>query len=279
LTNILNGLSGSLGIECGPLDPGNNTASCNFLQDTINGVFGQQGLALSGCSFGECVAQGVIDTANSTDSGTTAGGGKSLSAGVIAGLAVVGGLIALALVLLLIGLINQRKARKEGYVPLGGHHASIEWSNITYLVSPSTGSFFGMRKSRDGVSSDKAILDAVNGRVGPGEMMAILGPSGAGKTTLVEILAGKAKSGAITGGTSFISPNGTKLDRAELRVGFVPQQDILPPMLTVQECLMFAARLRLPEGVSDVEKRERVASLMEKLGISSIMVMLFITCE
>jgi ABC-type multidrug transport system ATPase subunit len=89
--------------------------------------------------------------------------------------------------------------------------------------------------------------------------------SGAGKTTLVEILAGKSKSGITTGLVTFPSTQATPP-----RIGFVPQQDILPPMLTVFEALLFAARLRLPETVSESEKLERVAGVMNKLGIEAI---------
>ena len=91
---------------------------------------------------------------------------------------------------------------------------------------------------------------------------------GAGKTTLVEILAGKSKSGIISGRFGAI-PEDPSLNRP-LRVGFVPQQDILSPTLTVFEALLFAARLRLPESVADKEKQERVDVLPNKLGISSI---------
>jgi hypothetical protein len=54
------------------------------------------------------------------------------------------------------------------------------------------------------------------------------------------------------------------------RIGFVPQQDILPPTLTVFEALLFAARLRLPESLPDSEKQARVKEVMEKLGISDL---------
>jgi ABC-type multidrug transport system ATPase subunit len=50
----------------------------------------------------------------------------------------------------------------------------------------------------------------------------------------------------------------------------VPQQDILPPTLTVFEALLFAARLRLPENISDVEKRARVEGVMDILGIAAL---------
>jgi ABC-type multidrug transport system ATPase subunit len=47
------------------------------------------------------------------------------------------------------------------------------------------------------------------------------------------------------------------------RIGFVPQQDVLPVMLTVGEALLFTARLRLPEYVTDAEKRQRVEDIIE----------------
>jgi len=90
---------------------------------------------------------------------------------------------------------------------------------------------------------------------------------GAGKTTLVEILAGKRKSGVTTGEVHIQA--GGNFQRAP-RIGFVPQQDILPPMLTVFEALLFVARLKLPEAISDTEKSERVNALLEKLGIENI---------
>ena len=84
----------------------------------------------------------------------------------------------------------------------------------------------------------------------------------------MEILSGKNKSGVISGRFSFL-PENQKTQKAP-RVGFVPQQDILPPTLTVFEALLFAARLRLPESITDAEKHERVNTLVEKLGISSV---------
>lgn len=90
---------------------------------------------------------------------------------------------------------------------------------------------------------------------------------GAGKTTLIEILAGKRKSGHITGLVSFPSTHGPA---HAPRIGFVPQQDVLPPMLTVSEALLFAARLRLPESIPDSEKRIRADAVLAQLGLAHI---------
>lgn len=266
LSGIINQLSGTLGISCGPTAPENNTASCSFNQDIIDQVFGSAGISLSGCVFGECIAQSTLNTlsGNSTIDGTD-GGGSSLSGGVIAGLAVVGSLIGLALFLLLLGLVGQRRARKQGVGALdrsGG--VAIAWSDVSYLVPQQAGPAWLRRRAKD-VVTEKTVLDNVSGRVVPGEIMAILGPSGAGKTTLIEILAQKHKVGRVTGGVSFPGTGSRKP-----RVGFVPQQDVLPPMLTVREALLFAARLRLPEGVPDVEKQARVDDIMTRLGIAHV---------
>lgn len=85
---------------------------------------------------------------------------------------------------------------------------------------------------------------------------------------MVEILAGKSKAGVVTGGVTFPFESADRQNQP--RIGFVAQQDILPPTLTVFETLLFAARLRLPESVPDTEKQERVRDLLQKLGIDHI---------
>ncbi|KAH9935820.1 ABC transporter [Amylocystis lapponica] len=277
LTGVINPLDGALVVSCAAPSAENNTATCAFKQATIQSVFGSSGLILSGCTFGECVSQSVIDTVSSNSTGSTAatGGGKSLSNGVIAGLAVVASLIALALLFLVFGWIRQRRARRS---PPGTGDRSggvaVGWTDLSYFV-PSSGSgsrlggAFRQRHRKGSLNDRKVVLDAVSGHVAPGEMMAIMGPSGAGKTTLIEILAGKQKSGLTTGAVTFPAAMDSTATRVP-HVGFVPQQDILPPMLTVREALLFAAHLRLPESIRDSEKSSRVDDVLEKLGLAHI---------
>jgi ABC-type multidrug transport system ATPase subunit len=54
------------------------------------------------------------------------------------------------------------------------------------------------------------------------------------------------------------------------KIGFVPQQDVLPPALTVREALAFAARLRLPEHVPVSEKLARVDEVIDQLGLERV---------
>ncbi|KAJ3891331.1 hypothetical protein GG344DRAFT_77017 [Lentinula edodes] len=268
LTGAINTLTGTLNIDCGDVDNSTQQATCSFKQATIDSLFGSSGLVLNGCSFGECLRQSVLDSNGTTSTASSTSSQASLSGGVIAGLAVVGGLLLTAAVFLLLGYFSQRRARKSGYNQFGSGNVTVEWSNISYIVQNvqnSTRTLWRKRKSSSEYNDDKVILDSISGRVLPGQMMAILGPSGAGKTTLVEILAGKHKSGSVLGQVSFPS-----VSQSSPRIGFVPQQDVLPSTLTVHEALLFAARLRLPENIPDAEKHARVDSILQKLGIEGL---------
>ena len=177
LTGAINGLTGALGIECGEVDSSTNSATCHFKQTRLQSLFGASGLALSGCTFGECIRQNVIDSGGGNTAGNDTQTAKHLSGGVIAGLAVVGGLLVLALLLLVLGLRTQRAARKSGG-ELEKSKASIEWTDLSYSI-PGKQSLLGRAKGdASGISNDKVILDSVSGKVLPGQMMAILGPSG-----------------------------------------------------------------------------------------------------
>jgi len=181
LTSPINGLVGALNIECIVPSPSDHSSSCKFKQQTLISLFGSDGLALDECTFGECVRQSVIDgggnLTNTTNSSMNSGPG--LGGGVIAGLAVVGGLVLFALLILLWGLWLQRKARFSGMKDIDRWRVALEWTDLTYIIPTSQGPSLLGRLGRDsGDSSDKTVLNALNGRVDPGKMMAILGPSG-----------------------------------------------------------------------------------------------------
>jgi molybdate transport system ATP-binding protein len=74
--------------------------------------------------------------------------------------------------------------------------------------------------------------------------VAVVGPSGAGKSTLLRVLAGverRATGRVAVGGRTWLdSEGGTFVEPWERRVGWVPQDDLLFPHLTVAENLGFA---------------------------------------
>lgn len=113
------------------------------------------------------------------------------------------------------------------------------------------------------------ILNSVNGGVLPGQVLAIMGGSGAGKTSLLDILAGKRKKGTVYGD---ILINGAQLLPREYRAmcGFVDQEDTLLDTLTVRETLTYSAMLRLPRTMSIDAKKLRVQQTMEELAIDHL---------
>ena len=97
------------------------------------------------------------------------------------------------------------------------------------------------------VEQDKVILNKISGIAKPGEICAIMGESGAGKTSLLNILSFQMKNSAATRITGDIKINGQEYNHENFsRIGvYVMQDDILMDTLTVEEVLMFAAKLKL----------------------------------
>jgi ATP-binding cassette subfamily G (WHITE) protein 2 len=115
----------------------------------------------------------------------------------------------------------------------------------------------------------KRILSGVSGHVHAGQMMAILGPSGAGKTTMLDILAQRQKGGHVTGEMLM---NGHPVDKGVFRrvTAYVQQEDILHSYLTVQETICYAARLRLPDEWSRDDIDKKTIRIMGLLGIEHV---------
>ncbi|XP_057532373.1 ABC transporter G family member 25 isoform X2 [Amaranthus tricolor] len=112
---------------------------------------------------------------------------------------------------------------------------------------------------------ERTILNEITGVAYPGEILAVLGPSGSGKSTLLNALAGRLRGQALTGS---ILINDKKLTKQTLkRTGFVTQDDVLYPHLTVQETLLYCALLRLPNTLTKSEKITTVDSVMTELGL------------
>ncbi|CAL9779302.1 unnamed protein product [Musa acuminata subsp. burmannicoides] len=110
----------------------------------------------------------------------------------------------------------------------------------------------------------KHILKGITGSVGPGQILAMMGPSGSGKTTLLKLLGGRL-DGDIRGKVTYNdTPYGPSLKR---RIGFVAQDDVLFPQLTVEETLVFAAFLRLPTEMSRKEKYLRADRIIKELSL------------
>ncbi|XP_042047086.1 ABC transporter G family member 28-like [Salvia splendens] len=115
----------------------------------------------------------------------------------------------------------------------------------------------------------KHLLRCVTGKLVPGHVSAVMGPSGAGKTTFLSALLGKAAGCTITG-SILINGKNDPMQSYKRIIGYVPQDDIVHGNLTVEENLWFSARCRL---AADLDKAERVLiveRVIEALGLQHI---------
>ncbi|XP_027342929.1 ABC transporter G family member 9-like [Abrus precatorius] len=137
----------------------------------------------------------------------------------------------------------------------------LKFDDVVYKIKTKKGGL--LKKKRD--AEEKVILKGVTGIVEPGEMLAMLGPSGSGKTTLLTALGGRL--GGRLGGS--ITYNGQAFSNAIKRnTGFVSQDDVLYPHLTVTETLVFTALLRLPNSITKEEKVEHAKAVIDQLGLT-----------
>lgn len=97
------------------------------------------------------------------------------------------------------------------------------------------------------------LLRDVTGSFRPGFLTALMGVSGAGKTTLMDVLCGRKTGGTIEGE---IRIGGyPKVQETFARIsGYCEQNDIHSPHITVEESVTFSARLRLPSQIDSNTK-------------------------
>ncbi len=122
---------------------------------------------------------------------------------------------------------------------------------------------------RDDKARQKVLLDHVSFKALPGDMIALMGPSGAGKTTLLLAL-----NGYLPPTSGQVRINGEDLytiyDALRGSIGYVPQDDIVHPELTVFEAVKYSARFRLPPDYADDEIDRRVDETLRDLGLEGV---------
>jgi ABC-type multidrug transport system ATPase subunit len=145
---------------------------------------------------------------------------------------------------------------------------SLASSNATITSAPTTFTFKDISYHVRHAGADLQLLRNVSGYVRPGELVALMGSSGAGKTTLMDVLAQRKDAGRIEGG---IMVNGRPQDVAFQRsTGYCEQNDVHEPTATVGEALLFSARLRQPYAVPDADKMDYVESIMDLLELKPL---------
>ncbi|KAF2368395.1 ABC transporter-like [Trinorchestia longiramus] len=128
---------------------------------------------------------------------------------------------------------------------------------------------YGVKKS--GFISRKKeeihILKDVSGLCKAGQFLAIMGASGAGKTTMLNVLTFRALKLRQTG---TIAVNGHMADSVTIAAvsAYVQQLDLFTGVFTVREQLNFCAQLRMGKGVKEKFRKTRVEEVMQELSLT-----------
>ncbi|XP_061993147.1 ABC transporter G family member 32 [Rosa rugosa] len=164
--------------------------------------------------------------------------------------------------------LNGKYFKQRGMV-LPFQPLSMSFSNINYYVD------VPLELKQQGIQEERLqLLVDVTGAFRPGVLTALVGVSGAGKTTLMDVLAGR-KTGGVIEGSIHISGHPKRQETFARISGYCEQSDIHSPCLTVVESLLFSVWLRLPSDV-DLDTRkafvEEVMELVELTPLSGALV-------
>ncbi|EQL01735.1 ABC transporter (Adp1) [Ophiocordyceps sinensis CO18] len=247
-------IQGPGGFEC--VSKADGSHDCAFrepeMDKLIHQLIGDSSILLE-CRAGECLYETEVPGYKRPVKQIN----TPLIAGVIAGCA-----LFVVAVIILTWFLSRRKLKygairlddsdDEGTKLMADHKpAALYFENVSYSLN------------------GKTILSRVQGISHPGEVTAIMGASGAGKTTFLDILARKNKRGQVSGD---FHVNGEMVGDNEFRnvVGFVDQEDTMLPTLTVHETILNSALLRLPRDMSRASKEQRAFEVEKELGIYHI---------
>jgi ABC-type multidrug transport system ATPase subunit len=124
-----------------------------------------------------------------------------------------------------------------------------------------------------GIGVSRKLLQNVKLTMHSGEVVAIMGESGAGKTTLMDLLAARGKQGELHGSITVNGCDIFKTPSYKRIIGYVYQDDLLMETLTVRENVLFSARMRVPKpqwGPNESALQHRVDAVLQELDIAHV---------
>ncbi|KAK8473551.1 hypothetical protein PHAVU_001G166500 [Phaseolus vulgaris] len=158
---------------------------------------------------------------------------------------------------------RRKETERRGMVlPFESH--SITFEDVTYSVD------MPLEMKNQGVIEDRLdLLKGVSGTFRPGVLTALMGSTGAGKTTLMDVLAGR-KTGGYIGGNITISGYPKKQETFARISGYCEQNDIHSPHVTVYESLLYSAWLRLSAEINSETRKMFIEEVIELVELNPL---------
>ena len=161
---------------------------------------------------------------------------------------------------------------KDNNVLIFGNIKMIYISGLLIYLAPNSGERLTIHelcrtvqvRDRGLKKKDKVILDHINVELTSSELVAILGTSGAGKSTFVNCVIGYEK---LTSGSVEINGQDFNSSAEKNLIGYVPQMDLIRPNLTVMKTLEYVAKLRLNSDVTQQERKRKIEECLKMLDI------------
>ena len=147
---------------------------------------------------------------------------------------------------------NHRQDNRESLSDI--QRIAVRWENLSYTVS----------------AKPAEILKPCSSYANPGEFLAIMGPSGAGKTSLLSLLSNQQilQSSHSVSGSIYLNNRDIKTINSDYYVRFIPQKTVLFDFLTPYEFLKFTLSLKSNESKEEIKKK--VEKIIDDLKLSDV---------
>ncbi|XP_019715989.1 ATP-binding cassette sub-family G member 8 isoform X1 [Hippocampus comes] len=158
------------------------------------------------------------------------------------------------------------------YFTYGGDRNQLEVNNLHYEVDAAAQIPWYERLSEfklpwEVKGHKRTAIDKLSLRVRSGQMLAVIGSSGCGKTSLLDIITCRDEGGGVTSGQILINGRPNTAQLVKKSIAHVRQDDRLLPHLTVRETLAFVAKLRLPTHFTQAQRDQRVDDVIAELRL------------
>ncbi len=165
--------------------------------------------------------------------------------------------------------ISRVQLQAGNLIQIAGYQFIYREQGSIYVVGNQSLRLDALRLTYTLSAPKRTLIDDVTLSIYPHELVALVGGSGTGKSSVLRALAGllpPQHGQVLLGGDDLY----TNLERYRTSIGYVPQQDVVLPQLTVERTLWYAAHLRLPAELGTAERQQRIDTVLHDVELEPV---------